>query len=187
MNICWRHWLPSLIKGGQDALGKSSRRLWLETLVYGIVIGVAVSGLRCGVFQALMHNGWQSAASITIMVYLMVIVIVMAILAIYIIIKTREGRERGGRERGGSTSSSSLSTSKDEFANMVAAVAVVYCLCEIPFFVDVFHFAFVTDRISILRIITDFFVVLNSSVNIFIYLAFSRGFRRTFFQLFSRP
>ena len=117
------------------------------------------------------------------MVYLMVIVIVMAILAIYIIIKTREGRERGGS----TSSSSSLSTSKDEFANMVAAVAVVYCLCEIPFFVDVFYFAFVTDRISILRIITDFFVVLNSSVNIFIYLAFSRGFRRTFFQLFSRP
>ena len=150
----------------------------------------------------------EDAASVPIRIYLILIllpVVVMATLAVFILYKT--GRNRNGGSASASTptsasptpstfafsfasasvstTASTASTVRDEFMKLVATVAVVYCLCQIPMFIDFFYLSFHGHRLPVFRFLTNLFIMVNSTFNFFIYFAFSKNFNHAFRRFFS--
>ena len=82
------------LRGAQRSLSKTPRRLWLETLFFGVVVGFAQSGVRWGVYRLLMDAGRKTAAGAVVVANLDLIVVVMASLAGFILFKTRR-RQNG--------------------------------------------------------------------------------------------
>jgi hypothetical protein len=72
-------------------------------------------------------------------------------------------------------------------AKKVAAVAFLFCFCQIPCLIDNGVLAFNSKDISSIPIITElnqFFGAFNFACNFFIYLAFGNTFRRNFLEPF---
>ena len=181
----------SSFRGAQNSLRKSTHRILTETLLLGVVAGGVVSLVRWVIFRELMTRGHAIGATVFLLVYLGVIIAVMTTLAAFILYKT--GRCRCCRgvdddDDGGGNFIFSSSSSIEQFSNLVASVAIVYCLCQIPFIIDYFTSLFLKNqgRIKTLAILTNFMIMANSTFNLFIYLAFSRSFKRAFVNFCTR-
>ena len=121
----------SSFRGAQNSLRKSTHRLLTETLLLGVVAGGVVSLVRWVIFRELMTRGHAIGATVFLLVYLGVIIAVMTTLAAFILYKT--GRCRCCRgvdddDDGGGNFIFSSSSSIEQFSNLVASVAIVYCI-----------------------------------------------------------
>lgn len=70
----------------------------------------------------------------------------------------------------------------DDFASLVTAVAVVYCLCHVASVVEKIYLLLAVGRrrtptLETLRLFAVSFLLLNSTVNFFVYL-FLKRFRK---------
>ena len=136
-------------------------------LLFSLIAGLIQIAVRAVIFRLRMYDKNEAAINITINIYLFLIVfpiVVMAILAVLILHKTP--------------------ATKREFTNIVAAVAIAYCLCKIPYIIDFFYLSLYSRRLTVLMFLSNFFTIVNCTLNFFIYFVFSSHFKKAFRRLF---
>ena len=110
------------------------------------------------------------AFPVTSLVYFVALVVTMAVMAFYIIIKLHYYRSSVAR---------SSTTTKDDFQIMVVVVALVFCACHA---LSIARFSlYLQNNPDHVRVIPwiDYATLVNSSVNPLIYFTVSRSFRRS--------
>jgi hypothetical protein len=151
--------------------------IWLfPSLLVGIamIICFAAVGFEDPVVQAITGIGkkFLFEANILRFIFHLFNFVVMALLASYILWKMRSIR---------------LDAATKVMQKNVASVAVVFCICLMPGMIRFGELAFLSDnRKTIFQTkVVTFFLVLNSGVNIFIYIALGKNFRMILFNVFT--
>ena len=101
---------------------------------------------------------------------------IMVILAAFILVKRRFRRH--------SVVQQGTRTADDDFQKLVALVALLFCFCKFMAAVHLVRVLVLEDKLSARESFYwgTAFAILNSSVNLFIYLIASRNFRNAFLE-----
>jgi hypothetical protein len=150
-------------------LHKTERDHIKETVLFGILPGVVV-GIASIVIRAKVDEDSVSIKYLTVSQFFTYLIfnVVMASLAFYIIIKTHR---------------QIVNESGKVMQKNVAAVAIVFCICHVPYLIVVGKLAFPSDMITIPFEVASFSLALNSTCNLIIYLALGKTFRRRLFDV----
>ena len=137
-------------------------------------ISFLVSVICLGSIAVCTFSGHLVAALVASTAYLGLNIAFMAILASFILFKTKWSCGRAFQ----STHQIGQSRSMDEFQVLVAIVAIAFCLCLLPVMINMTHYSIYFEGNAFLSDMAAFFNVMNSSVNFVIYSIVSRRFRR---------
>ena len=170
--------IVSGIRGAQSAVYKPKSRIIVETLIFGIGLGAFVSYAPYGFILYDLTYPFLISFS----VYFVLHVIAMGCLGVYIVFKTaRQNRTNGIRR---------LSTQSDhmvEIQRLVVAVAAVYCfshacvVAETMLRIPAYYYdskMCAESEIDHLNDVNLTLLLLNSTINFFIYWIISKCFRR---------
>lgn len=141
-------------------------------------------------------NSWVFLNIVNLGTYVVFIFIVpcvtLAVLNYKLIVAVIQSRLKGRRLSLGATGNH-----RNDTTVMLAAVVVVFLVCQIPALVSNTIWAWMTDEfvkgdkkfdhLRIIREVSNFLVILNSAVNVFLYYAFSPKFREAFKLKFCAP
>jgi hypothetical protein len=150
------------LRQAHQSLHKTERDHIKETVLFGlfpgVLLGIALTAIRAKSLDAKSMKLYYNYSRFFAYLFFNV---VMASLAFYIILKTRR---------------LNLDASTQVMQRNVAAVAVVFCICHLPYMIACGKKLFLSG--SFPSAVNHFFLALNSNCNILIYIILGKTFRR---------